>query len=131
MRRLRIADSANSRASPLPLREDSVAGAIANLLLVPGETHEFFGDKSKTFCLSGSSLEQKKALIFEALLKQKVDIVLTAHPTEVNRRTLLRKYRSISEILASLDRQDFTLFERAQTEETLRREIGSIWVRLP
>ena len=48
--------------------------------------------------------QEKKNKIYETLLRQKVDIVLTAHPTEVNRRTLLRKYRSISEKLAELDR---------------------------
>jgi phosphoenolpyruvate carboxylase len=40
-----------------------------------------------------------------------VDIVLTAHPTEVNRRTLLRKYRSISEKLAELDRMVIILIK--------------------
>lgn len=126
MRRLRIADSLANRASPLPFREDSVAGAIANLLAPSGEKLSL-GDSGRTFIMDGS-VEQKKTLIFEALLKQKVDIVITAHPTEVNRRTLLRKYRSISEILASLDRQDFTAFERVQALESLRREVGSIWV---
>ena len=81
---------------------------------------------SKAFDLEGT-LDQKKTQIFEALLNQKVDIVLTAHPTEVNRRTLLRKYRTISEILASLDRMDFTYYERSQAVDSLRREVGSIW----
>ena len=58
---------------------------------------------------------------------QKVDIVLTAHPTEVNRRTLLRKYREISESLAQLDKKDLSPYEKSQCEEALRREIYSIW----
>jgi hypothetical protein len=30
--------------------------------------------------------------VYDALCKQKIELVLTAHPTEVNRRTILRKY---------------------------------------
>ena len=65
--------------------------------------------------------------IYDALMLQKVDIVLTAHPTEVNRRTLLRKYREISESLAQLDKKDLSPYEKSQCEEALRREIYSIW----
>jgi phosphoenolpyruvate carboxylase len=32
-----------------------------------------------------------KDRIFERLVRQKNEIVLTAHPTEVNRKTILRK----------------------------------------
>ena len=74
-----------------------------------------------------SLYQAKKEEVYEALLLQKVDIVLTAHPTEVNRRTLLRKYREISECLAQLDKKDLSPYEKSQCEEGLRREISSIW----
>ena len=98
MRLLRNADIASGTFSPLPMREDSVAGTINLLLERAG------ADKSTP--------EIRKKEIFDALLKQKVDIVLTAHPTEVNRRTLLRKYRVISETLAVLDRTDLSPYEK-------------------
>ncbi len=34
--------------------------------------------------------------IFHALTTQKVELVLTAHPTEVNRRTYLNKHKKAS-----------------------------------
>jgi len=56
-----------------------------------------------------------------------IDLVLTAHPTEVARRTILRKYAAIAERLGEFDRTDLTLGERAIVEEGLRREVTSIW----
>ena len=82
----------------------------------------FYSTKFSDLCK-----QAKKQEIFDALLVQKVDIVLTAHPTEVNRRTLLRKYREISECLAQLDKKDLSPYEKSQCEEGLRREISSIW----
>jgi phosphoenolpyruvate carboxylase len=104
LRLLRNADIKTQNVSPLPMREDSVAGTIKTLLT-----------------------KANKQEVFDALLVQKVDIVLTAHPTEVNRRTLLRKYREISETLAALDRKDLSAYEKSMSEEGLRREIFSIW----
>eukprot|EP01041_Mallomonas_annulata_P010309 gene10309-21509_t len=112
MRLLRDADILAGHSTPLPMREDSVAGTID--LLINQD-------------IPGDATDEKKKSIYDALLKQKVDIVLTAHPTEVNRRTLLRKYRHISETLAVLDRKDLSPYENAQAQEALRREIFSIW----
>jgi phosphoenolpyruvate carboxylase len=93
-------------------------------------------------------LSLAKDEIFEALKNQRVEIVFTAHPTEVNRRTLLKKYRSISEILASRDREGTATnpspsasrvsltyclgvgtspYEKKQTDIALRRQVASIW----
>src|SRR5579864_3141154 len=38
-------------------------------------------------------------LIFQTILDTKLELVLTAHPTEVTRRTLIHKYDHISKIL--------------------------------
>jgi phosphoenolpyruvate carboxylase len=54
---------------PLPMVEDGIRGTMEILL-------EEGNDKDK---------------IFERLVRQKNEIVLTAHPTEVNRKTILRK----------------------------------------
>lgn len=39
-----------------------------------------------------------KEAVWEALTSQTVELVLTAHPTEVNRRTILDKHRNIQEV---------------------------------
>ena len=41
----------------------------------------------------GSTSGLSKREIFDALTTQQVELVLTAHPMEVNRRTLLDKHR--------------------------------------
>ena len=56
-----------------------------------------------------------------------IELVLTAHPTEVNRRTLLQKHNHIDHLLAERDRPDLTLRERRWVEAGLRRTIAEIW----
>mmetsp|Transcript_9814 Transcript_9814/g.9911 ORF Transcript_9814/g.9911 Transcript_9814/m.9911 type:complete len:939 (+) Transcript_9814:116-2932(+) len=65
--------------------------------------------------------------IYDALLKQHVEIVLTAHPTEVNRRTMLHKHHRISEILTELDSSNLPSYDRKQYMRELRGEIASMW----
>jgi phosphoenolpyruvate carboxylase len=65
--------------------------------------------------------------MMKSLCQQRIEIVLTAHPTEVNRRTLLQKYQRIDKILADRDRTDLTMYERKQLDDSLTREILSIW----
>jgi len=68
-RSLRLLDKKSGRCSPLPVVDDSVAGTFEHLLLG----------------LEGDALQRRRAEIFDRLLRQRVDIVLTAHPTEVSR----------------------------------------------
>lgn len=56
-----------------------------------------------------------------------IDLVLTAHPTEVNRRTLLQKHHRVAALLDEADQGDRTPGERRATEIELRREITGIW----
>jgi phosphoenolpyruvate carboxylase len=62
-----------------------------------------------------------------AVSRLEIELVLTAHPTEVMRRTLLRKFRIVSDQLAAGDRPDLTVPEREDLEEDLQREILAIW----
>ena len=105
MRYLRTLDFKNNVLTPLPMREDSVSGAIDNIL--NGRLN-----KGATVPTTPEELERKKQEIYEKFLNVKVEIVYTAHPTEVNRRTMLRKYRHVSETLATLDRKDLSPYER-------------------
>jgi phosphoenolpyruvate carboxylase len=56
-----------------------------------------------------------------------IELVLTAHPTAITRRTLIHKHRRIADLLAKGDRSDLTIYEEAQLEEDLRREITAAW----
>ena len=68
--------------------------------------------------------------IYEALIKQTTELVLTAHPTEVNRRTILDKYRRIQKILTQADiiANRPNKFETMELDDALWREISSLWL---
>jgi phosphoenolpyruvate carboxylase len=98
--------AATAEEGPLPLIEDSVRGTMETLLQ------------------SGQATPDE---IYNQLTQQKVEIVLTAHPTQVQRKSLLIKYRQISELLAYLERTDIDGFEKSAAVADLRRIVSSIW----
>ncbi len=67
----------------------------------------------------------------EALARQvgrlDIELVLTAHPTEVARRTLIQKYDAIAEQLAAGDHSDLSSGEREQVKQRLQRLIAEAW----
>jgi phosphoenolpyruvate carboxylase len=62
-----------------------------------------------------------------AVRSLRIELVLTAHPTEVVRRTLLQTHRRIADVLAVRDRADLTPEESEAAIDALRREIATIW----
>ena len=68
-----------------------------------------------------------KDVIFETFSNMEIELVLTAHPTELARRTMLQKHNRIAEALDERDRSDLTRHERKDVERTLRREIEAAW----
>ena len=56
-----------------------------------------------------------------------IELVLTAHPTEVTRRTLIQKYDAISAQLAEQDHRDLSTAERQAFTERLQQLIASAW----
>jgi len=70
--------------------------------------------------VSGEALTQ-------AIGSLRIQLVLTAHPTEVVRRTLLRTQHRLASCLAAEDRNDLTVEERAETLLAMRREIATAW----
>ena len=56
-----------------------------------------------------------------------IELVLTAHPTEVARRTLIQKYDAIAARLAELDHSDLLPAERIEVQLGLRRLIAEAW----
>ncbi|HEX9368869.1 MAG TPA: phosphoenolpyruvate carboxylase, partial [Vicinamibacterales bacterium] len=67
------------------------------------------------------------ARLREAVLGLRIELVMTAHPTEMMRRTLQRKYNAIARALEGLDRRGTTPLEQQTLVDTLRREITAAW----
>ncbi len=71
--------------------------------------------------------EGSKTSLLELLDKLAIEFVLTAHPTEVTRRTLIMKYDAMSECLAAKDRTDLNDKERRDILERLNRLVCEAW----
>jgi phosphoenolpyruvate carboxylase len=90
----------------LPEKEDSCGGALKRLM---------------------TEYKKSPAEIMKALCSQTVEIVLTAHPTEVNRRTIIDKHHRIKQILQQEERPDLVPYEIRQLNKQLKAEIAAIW----
>ncbi|KAI3719929.1 hypothetical protein L6452_20835 [Arctium lappa] len=66
-------------------------------------------------------------VLYDTMCNQEVEIVLTAHPTQINRRTLQYKHIRIAHLLEVNDRKDLTEEDQDTLIEDLVREITSIW----
>lgn len=64
--------------------------------------------------------------IFAAIENLSIELVLTAHPTEISRRTLIQKYDEIAEVLDALDHTSSS-FGREERLRQLKRVILSAW----
>ena len=77
-----------------------------------------------SMCTLFAQLRQKgfgPQKIAQTLADTHIDLVLTAHPTEVNRRTLIQKYDDIADCLRRLDRGD------TEAQQRLDELIRQIW----
>ena len=66
-------------------------------------------------------------VLAEAVRSLQIELVLTAHPTEIVRRTLLQSHHRVADELAVLDREDLTPEETANSVASLRRETATLW----
>jgi phosphoenolpyruvate carboxylase len=64
----------------------------------------------------------------ELLADLRVELVLTAHPTEAKRRTVLSKLQRVAELLRRLDDPDLLPTEREAEIASLRAEITALWL---
>ncbi|XP_042413367.1 phosphoenolpyruvate carboxylase 4-like isoform X1 [Zingiber officinale] len=65
--------------------------------------------------------------LYDTFCKQEVEIVLTAHPTQINRRTLQYKHVRIAHLLEYNDRPDLSHEDKEMLIEDLVREVTALW----
>lgn len=70
--------------------------------------------------------QQSKTDLLARIAQLQIELVLTAHPTEVSRRTLIIKYEQILQALNNLDTQPYP-YEREKTLNELKQVIAQIW----
>nr|BAC19851.1 phosphoenolpyruvate carboxylase [Eleocharis vivipara] len=80
-------------------------------------------DLDETLMRLVSDLNKSPAEIFEALKNQTVDLVLTAHPTQSVRRSLLQKHARVRDCLAQLNEKDITPDDKQEIDEALQGAI--------
>ncbi len=73
------------------------------------------------------SEDKGKEALAEVIGKLRIELVLTAHPTEVTRRTLIRKYDQIVDTLEDRQNPRLLSFEKDKTRGRLHRLVEEIW----
>jgi phosphoenolpyruvate carboxylase len=90
------------------------------------EGHPQPGSCAETFARLREAGVPADALV-HAIESMRIELVLTAHPTEIARRTLIQKHIRIAELLAFRDRPDLTPAEQDDSLDALYREISAAW----
>jgi len=65
--------------------------------------------------------------IFEAVAALRIELVLTAHPTEITRRSLIHKHEEIERCLRQLESGELTDYEHRSVDRRLRELIAQLW----
>ncbi|MDG3086952.1 phosphoenolpyruvate carboxylase [Vibrio hannami] len=63
----------------------------------------------------------------QAIKDLSIELVLTAHPTEIARRTMINKLVKINKCLSQLELSDLSIKERQKTERRLEQLIAQSW----
>jgi len=90
----------------------------------PEPISESIGDAIATLKERGVSREQMEDL----LANLSIELVLTAHPTEARRRTVLSKMERITDLVNQISAGSLSLREQEDAVQSLRNEISSLWL---
>ncbi len=82
-----------------------------------------FGKTYQKLKTGGISEQQ----IQEAISAVSINLVLTAHPTEINRRSLINKLNEVNACLHELDHDDLVDYEKQQIHRRLKQIIAQYW----
>ncbi len=105
----------NQRVQLLSQREDEK---------YPQPINESIGDAFAILKERGIKREKVAALL-ENLT---IELVLTAHPTEARRRTILSKMEQMALLLQRLNQTSLSLREKDEVLDSLRAEISALWL---
>ena len=118
---LSLCNSAENHHRIRRLRETSMELGV-DISLWPSKT-DSCGGNIKRLLEEGKTPDE----VIKALTSQQVELVLTAHPTEVNRRTMIKFHHEIRELLEESDNEVKTKYEKRQTQKKLCANVGAIW----
>src|SRR5205814_10013696 len=90
----------------------------------PGRLRGRFVEVVRAAAAQGVSAEEMRALV----ARVRVRPVITAHPTEAKRVTVLEKHRRIYRRLVDLEAPRWTPRERSSLIDTVRAEIELLWL---
>lgn len=82
---------------------------------------------AKTFERLKQQPNLTEAKIREAVESLSLELVLTAHPTEITRRTLIHKLIEVNSCLKQLDHNDLPDYDRSQIMRRLRQLVAQAW----
>ena len=84
---------------------------------------DHFDDLLKNLKVKGFSDQQ----IADSMSELNVEVVLTAHPTEVTRRTLIQKYEQVFKCLSELESDNLTARDKKHTVDRIHQLISQAW----
>ncbi|MFN8403355.1 MAG: phosphoenolpyruvate carboxylase [Anaerolineales bacterium] len=90
----------------------------------PEPVRESVGEAVRILKERGVAREQMSALLEEL----SIELVLTAHPTEARRRTVLSKTERIAQLLHLLNEDSISARERDDSVKSLHAEISTLWL---
>ncbi|PQJ88172.1 phosphoenolpyruvate carboxylase [Aliivibrio sifiae] len=91
------------------------------------EAHVCEPDAISTLFSKLSQNDVSKLDTAQAVRELNIELVLTAHPTEIARRTMINKLVKINECLSKLELGDISFSERDKTERRLEQLIAQAW----
>ena len=107
-----------------------------NLANIAEQFNSVSRECEETFCVPDHFKDLLKNLksrglsdqeIADSLSKLRLEVVLTAHPTEVTRRTLIQKYEQVFQCLSELENESLTVREKRRVENRIRQLISQAW----
>jgi phosphoenolpyruvate carboxylase len=93
-------------------------------MLYPEPINESVGDAIASLKKEGVTSEQMQALLDQL----SIELVLTAHPTEARRRTIVAKIQRVARLLDRISGERLTPRERETTRADIHAEITSLWL---
>jgi len=101
---------------------------LANLAEQENTVASFLDEDPLSVFFDKLSLAEKTDMsLADAVSKLSIELVLTAHPTEVTRRTLIYKYAQLAQCLSELQEDSFRSGEREKIETRIVEIISQAW----